>query len=150
MVLTVTHSGGVVSASHNAPAPYWSAWAFLAASGRVAAKLFHLEKHGGSFFPRLSVRAFWLKPAAFQTPAVSQASITNSMKVVAAYLLAALGGNASPGAADIKKILSSGEPCNLRIFNRCQQCLHLVRCPPCFHNPQSLVHMLVCICKFAL
>ncbi|KAI3435002.1 hypothetical protein D9Q98_003054 [Chlorella vulgaris] len=29
------------------------------------------------------------------------------MKVVAAYLLAALGGNAAPGEADIKKILSS-------------------------------------------
>jgi hypothetical protein len=28
--------------------------------------------------------------------------------VVAAYLLAALGGNAAPGEADIKKILSSG------------------------------------------
>lgn len=31
------------------------------------------------------------------------------MKVVAAYLLANLGGNASPSADDIKKILSSGE-----------------------------------------
>jgi hypothetical protein len=30
------------------------------------------------------------------------------MKVIAAYLLAQLGGNASPGAADISKILSSG------------------------------------------
>ena len=30
------------------------------------------------------------------------------MKVVAAYLLAALGGNAAPSEADIKKILSSG------------------------------------------
>lgn len=31
------------------------------------------------------------------------------MKVVAAYLLAALGGNATPSAEDISKILSSGE-----------------------------------------
>ena len=30
------------------------------------------------------------------------------MKVVAAYLLAGLGGNAAPSEADIKKILSSG------------------------------------------
>ena len=30
------------------------------------------------------------------------------MKVIAAYLLAQLGGNASPSAADISKILSSG------------------------------------------
>ncbi len=30
------------------------------------------------------------------------------MKVVAAYLLAHLGGNANPSAADISKILSSG------------------------------------------
>jgi hypothetical protein len=30
------------------------------------------------------------------------------MKIVAAYLLAHLGGNASPAAADINKILSSG------------------------------------------
>lgn len=31
------------------------------------------------------------------------------VKVVAAYLLAALGGNATPSAEDISKILSSGE-----------------------------------------
>jgi large subunit ribosomal protein LP2 len=31
------------------------------------------------------------------------------MKVVAAYLLANLGGNASPSADDIKKILSAGK-----------------------------------------
>ena len=31
------------------------------------------------------------------------------LQVVAAYLLAALGGNAAPAEADIKKILSSGE-----------------------------------------
>jgi hypothetical protein len=30
------------------------------------------------------------------------------MKVIAAYLLAGLGGNASPSAADLKKILKSG------------------------------------------
>jgi len=31
------------------------------------------------------------------------------MKVIAAYLLAGLGGNSSPSADDIKKILSSGK-----------------------------------------
>lgn len=31
------------------------------------------------------------------------------VKLVAAYLLAGLGGNASPSAADIEKILNSGE-----------------------------------------
>ena len=30
------------------------------------------------------------------------------MKIVAAYLLAVLGGNANPSASDLKKILSSG------------------------------------------
>jgi hypothetical protein len=30
------------------------------------------------------------------------------MKIIAAYLLAVLGGNASPSAADIKNILGSG------------------------------------------
>jgi hypothetical protein len=30
------------------------------------------------------------------------------MKIIAAYLLAVLGGNASPSAADIKNILASG------------------------------------------
>ncbi|KNA11182.1 hypothetical protein SOVF_137590 [Spinacia oleracea] len=30
------------------------------------------------------------------------------MKIVAAYLLAALGGKASPAADDVKKILESG------------------------------------------
>jgi len=32
------------------------------------------------------------------------------MKVIAAYLLASLGGNSSPSAADLKSILSSGTP----------------------------------------
>jgi len=30
------------------------------------------------------------------------------MKIIAAYLLAVLGGNQSPSAADLKKILGSG------------------------------------------
>ncbi|KAL2487201.1 60S acidic ribosomal protein P2-4 [Abeliophyllum distichum] len=34
-------------------------------------------------------------------------SLTNKMKVIAAYLLAVLGGNASPSADDLKDILSS-------------------------------------------
>ncbi|KAK1559029.1 hypothetical protein Q3G72_009728 [Acer saccharum] len=37
----------------------------------------------------------------------SQSSRFTKMKVIAAYLLAALGGNASPSAEDLKKILGS-------------------------------------------
>lgn len=39
--------------------------------------------------------------------------VEKKMKVIAAFLLAVLGGNASPSAVDLKKILASGIP----IFN---------------------------------
>lgn len=35
------------------------------------------------------------------------------MKVIAAYLLAVLGGNAAPDAADIKHVLGSGQQSHL-------------------------------------
>lgn len=35
------------------------------------------------------------------------------MKVVAAYLLALLGGNTTPSAEDLKKILGSGMPSSI-------------------------------------
>ncbi|KAF4359596.1 hypothetical protein F8388_003599 [Cannabis sativa] len=38
------------------------------------------------------------------------------MKIIAAYLLAVLGGNAAPSAADLKKILSSGLICTLKKY----------------------------------
>ena len=41
------------------------------------------------------------------TPRVLPRSLAHSMRYVAAYLLAALGGNEKPSADDIKKILSS-------------------------------------------
>lgn len=34
--------------------------------------------------------------------------VDKKMKVIASYLLAVLGGNTSPSAADLKKILASG------------------------------------------
>lgn len=39
------------------------------------------------------------------------------MKIVAAYLLAVLGGNASPSADDLKNILASGTFCPSSIFS---------------------------------
>lgn len=39
------------------------------------------------------------------------------MKIVAAYLLAVLGGNPSPSADDLKNILGSGESTSQFLFN---------------------------------
>ncbi|CAI5475745.1 unnamed protein product [Closterium sp. Yama58-4] len=48
-----------------------------------------------------------MAPCSRKESHVLNSTRTATMKVVAAYLLALLGGNASPAAADIKSILSS-------------------------------------------
>lgn len=67
------------------------------------------ERRGARVHQRLCLPPLSTPP--LSTPPLGPCCCLRLLQVIAAYLLAALGGNAAPGEADIKKILSSGERC---------------------------------------